>query len=229
MKKKLKTCDHSCFMCQHVLHDWYTQVDRNRTVVKIRKGQQFISEGDTVRGVYFVLSGAIKVHRRWGDKEMIVRFAKKGDIVGHRGVTSGKGAYPISATALEATELCFLDLDFFMLSLRLHASLSYQLMLFYADELQWSEQKMYNAAHLSVKSRLAYSLLLLRGLFGREEPDGFIGLILSKTDLAAYIGTTYETVYRAMGELEVEGLIALAGKKIFVCRPDLLQALLEKC
>ena len=34
-----------------------------------------------VTAMYFVYEGATKVHKKWGDKELIVRFAKKGHIV----------------------------------------------------------------------------------------------------------------------------------------------------
>lgn len=33
--------------------------------------------------------GFVKVHKHWGQREMIVRFAKEGDIVGHRGISVG--------------------------------------------------------------------------------------------------------------------------------------------
>ncbi|WP_293944638.1 MULTISPECIES: Crp/Fnr family transcriptional regulator [unclassified Sphingobacterium] len=214
--KKATTCDHSCLMCRYVLKDWLGQIDLHRKQIKVKKGEQFIAEGEAVHGIYFVQSGLIKVHRNLGDKDIIVRFAKEGDIVGHRGVSSEQAVYPISATALEPTQLCFVDLPFFMSTLRINSELSYQLMLFYADELQLSEQKMCNLVQLSVKNRLAWSLLLLHRIFGAGASDGYIGLALSKKDLASYVGTTYETFYRMLGELVAMGAITVDGKKIFI-------------
>ena len=214
--KKAKTCDHSCLMCRYVLQDWLGQIDLHRKHILIKKGEQFITEGEAVHGIYFVQSGLVKVHRTLGEKDIIVRFAKKGDVVGHRGVSSEQAVYPISATALEPTQLCFVDLPFFLSTLRINSELSYQLMLFYADELQLSEQKMCNLVQLSVKNRLAWSLLLLHRIFGGETEDGDIGLSLSKKDLASYVGTTYETFYRMLGELVADGAITVDGKKIFI-------------
>ena len=214
--KKAKTCDHSCLMCRYVLQDWLGQIDLHRKHILIKKGEQFITEGEAVHGIYFVQSGLVKVLRTLGEKDIIVRFAKKGDVVGHRGVSSEQAVYPISATALEPTQLCFVDLPFFLSTLRINSELSYQLMLFYADELQLSEQKMCNLVQLSVKNRLAWSLLLLHRIFGGETEDGDIGLSLSKKDLASYVGTTYETFYRMLGELVADGAITVDGKKIFI-------------
>ncbi len=227
-QKKEKPCDHSCFMCQHVIEDWQSQIDAQKRTIKLKRGEQFIQEGESVRGVYFVQSGVVKVHRRWGDKDVIVRFAKKGDIVGHRGLGSKQSVYPISATALEPSLMCFIDLPFFMSTLRFNPSLSYQLMLFFADELQLSEQKMCYTMQLPVKNRLAWSLLLLRGLFGEGFEDGYLGLTLSKTDIAGYIGATYETVYRMLGELAESGFLRMEGKRIYLQDIDALQLLAEE-
>lgn len=212
-------------MCRYVLQDWLGQIDLHRKNLKLKKGEQFIIEGEAVLGIYFVQSGLIKVHRNVGDKETIVRFAKKGDIVGHRGISSEQAIYPISATTLEPSQLCFVDLPFFLSTLRINPELSFRLMLFFADELHLSEQRMANLAQLSVRNRLAWSLLLLYRLFGADTEKGYIGLSLSKKDLASYIGTTYETVYRMLGELTASGAISIDKRNIFIKNIQLLDRL----
>ncbi len=212
-------------MCRYVLQDWLGQIDLHRKNIRVKKGAQFITEGEAVRGIYFVQSGLVKVHRNLGDKETIVRFAKKGDIVGHRGVSSEQSVYPISATTLDVTQLCFVELPFFLSTLRINPELSYRLMLFFADELHLSEQKMANLAQLSVKNRLAWSLLLLHRVFGEGIDNEYIGIDLSKKDLAAYVGTTYETVYRTLAELVDSGAITVDKKKIFIKNRSFLDSL----
>ncbi len=212
-------------MCRYVLQDWLGQIDLHRKNIRVKKGEQFITEGEEVRGIYFVQSGLVKVHRNLGDKETIVRFAKKGDIVGHRGVSSEQSVYPISATTLDVTQLCFVELPFFLSTLRINPELSYRLMLFFADELHLSEQKMANLAQLSVKNRLAWSLLLLHRVFGEGIDNEYIGIDLSKKDLAAYVGTTYETVYRTLAELVDSGAITVDKKKIFIKNRSFLDSL----
>ncbi len=215
-------------MCRYVLQDWLGQIDLHRKNIKLKKGEQFITEGESVRGIYFVQSGLVKVHRNLGDKETIVRFAKKGDIVGHRGISTEQTIYPISATTLDVTQLCFVELPFFLSTLRINPELSYQLMLFFADELHLSEQKMTQLTQLPVKNRLAWSLLLIYRIFGEKNTNGYIGLSLSKKDLSSYVGTTYETVYRALGELIDLQVIAMDKKNIFIKNFQLLQDLSEE-
>ena len=98
-------------------------------------------EGSEVRGMYFVYSGTVKVHKKWGsEKELIIRFAQAGEIFGHRGL-GNDNHYPISATALEPVSACYVDLEFFEASLKVNSHLMYSLLIFFAEELQESERK----------------------------------------------------------------------------------------
>jgi CRP/FNR family transcriptional regulator len=157
----------------------------------------------------------VKVHKKWGtEKEMIIRFARQGEIFGHRGLGQ-EAIYPISATALEPVNACFIDLDFFRASLKVNQDFMYGLLLFFADELQESERKMRNLAHMQVKGRVAQALLTLQEKFGRT-PEGYIQITLSRQDLASLVGATYETVFRIINELAEEELIVLSGKNISI-------------
>lgn len=172
-------------------------------------------------GIYFVNTGIVKVHKKWGrEKELIVRIARNTDIVGHRGL--GKDiVYPVSATALVPSTVCYIDLDFFRASLKTNYDFIYWLMLFYADELKTSERKMNNLAHMPVKGRIALALLDLKENFGLGE-DGFLALTLSRQDLASYAGTTYETVFRILNEFALEKAVKLAGKSIGITNAEKL-------
>ncbi len=222
---KKNNCDFkSCFFCRLCLTEWIPALETHRKNLHFNKGELIFTEGEKVLGMYFIYSGKVKVHKKWGEeKELIIRFAGKGAIVGHRGL-GGDNHYPISATALEPTTVCFFDLDFFTASLKVNNEFAYQLMLFYAEELQESERRMRNMAHMSVKGRLAYALCLLQKRFAKTE-EGFIGITLSKQDLASYVGATYETVFRTLSELTSENIITLSGKNISIINESKLKGL----
>src|SRR5262245_56422826 len=106
MKKSKKNCDlKSCSYCRLCLKEWLPAIESNRQTFQVRKGESLFLEGEKVTGIFFVSHGTVKVHKKWGEKELIVRFAKKGDIVGHRGL-GNELDYPVSATALEASSVC---------------------------------------------------------------------------------------------------------------------------
>jgi CRP-like cAMP-binding protein len=225
MKKSKNGCDlKSCFFCNGCLKEWLPAVSVNRKSYQVKKGELLFSEGDAVTGIYFVYEGTIKVHKKWGsEKELILRFAKKGDIVGHRGLGTGT-QFPMSATAIEPSEVCFVDIDFFKASLKVNPDFLYSLMMFFADELQVSERKMRNLAHMSVKGRVAQALITLEEKFGKTK-EGYINIVLSRQDLSSYAGTTYETVFRILNDMVKEKTIRITGKNIAITNPKVLAIL----
>ncbi|HTE09340.1 MAG TPA: Crp/Fnr family transcriptional regulator [Chitinophagaceae bacterium] len=228
MKNSKHNCDlKSCFLCTRCLPEWLPAIETHRQTIPVKKGTVIFEEGDPVEGIYFMYSGKVKVHKKWGpDKELIVRIAGKGAIVGHRGL--GKSTiYPVSATALEPSTVCFIGLDFFESTLKVNHDFTYQLMLFFAEELQESEKNMRNLAHMTVKGRVAQLLLMLEEKFGIEK-NGWIDISLSRQDLASLAGTTYETIFRVITEMVQEEMIVVDNKNITISNKEALLKLTDE-
>jgi len=224
-RKNAPLCDtKTCFMCQNCMEEWHPAICANKINIKLKKGEVLFREGDPVEGIYFVFSGVIKVYKQWDDdKELIIRFAENGAILGHRGIGAHLN-YPISAEALEPSVVCYVSMKFFESTLKVNGELTYQLVNFFASELRKSERRMRDLAHMPVKGRVAGALIKLQKQFGTT-PDGFINITLSRQDLASFAGATYETVFRVINELVLEKSIRLSGKNIAIINPDALAAL----
>jgi CRP/FNR family transcriptional regulator len=218
------TCglDH-CFLCQFCIPEWKEVIALRKRTFLLKKGKYLFREGEKVEGIFFIYSGTVKIHAPWGeDKEMIIRFARRGDIAGHRGL-GGNAVYPISATALEDTLVCFISNEFLEVSLKANPSLTYTLMQFYAMELQKAEQRMRSLTHMEVKGRIAAALLDINQTFGVDS-DKFITIALTRQDIASYAGTTYETVFKLFTEWVSKKIISTSGKSIRINKPELLQS-----
>ena len=227
MKKLKSVCDlKACLLCQLSKKEWIPAVALHRTNFKYNKGEVIFREDEELKGIFFVYEGTVKVHKHWGpDKELILRFAKKGNIIGHRGL--GKDlVYPVSGTAIDPTTVCYFPLDFFQSSLKVNYEFLYELMQFFATELKESERNMRNLAHMPVKSRVLQALLTLEEKFG-VTPDGYMNIIISRQDLASFAGTTYETVFRVLNELIAEEIIVVHHKQIKVVNKRLLLTYLK--
>jgi len=228
MKKNKNGCDlQSCFLCKQSLPEWLPAIAAHKKTYSYKKGELLFKEGEKVEGIYFINEGKVKVHKQWGpEKELIVRIANKGAIVGHRGL-GGDGYYPVSGTALENVDACFIDLAFFESTLKVNHQFTINLLMFFADELQESERKMRNMAHMTVKGRIAQCLLSLHEKFGTSA-DGCIDIVLSRQDLASFAGTTYETVFRIINDLANTNVIELVGKNIKITNYALLQSFIQE-
>jgi CRP/FNR family transcriptional regulator len=157
---------------------------------------------------------------------MILRFANKGAIVGHRGL-GGDTIYPVSGTALANTEVCFVDIDFFNATLKVNPDYLYNLMMFFAAELKESEKRMRNLAHMSTKGRIAYALISLQQKFG-VDAGGYLNIVVSRQDLASYTGTTYETLFKMINELGAENILRFSEKKIEILDAKKLSQVFEE-
>ena len=216
MKQNKNGCDlHSCSFCTQCMPEWLPAIHLQRQTWEYKKGETLFKEGDPVQGIYFLQAGKAKVHSKWGeDKELIMRFAGPGDVVGHRGL-GGQLTYPVTATALEPVSACFIPLPFFEASLKVNPEFLYRLLLFFAGELQESERRMRNLAHMPVRGRIMNALLTLKNKFGVNE-QGLLGITLSRQDFASYVGASYETVFRTMTELADENIAQVDGRQMTI-------------
>ncbi len=214
-----------CFLCRHCMPEWKDLTAMHKKTRLIKKGKPLFTQGEEVKGIFFIYSGVTKIHAPWTDgRDVIIRFARTGEIAGHRGL-GGNAVYPVSATALEDTIACFIGNEFLELSLKANPSLTYTLMQFYAVELQKAEKRMRDLTHMEVKGRIAAALLDIRQTFGKDK-DQFLALKLTRQDIAAYAGTTYETVFKFFAELIAAGIIATSGKDIRIERPEKLNQII---
>lgn len=225
--KKVDVCNlKTCFLCKNCLKHWLPAIAANKENFSFKKNQKIFEQGSPVEGLYFLFKGRVKVHKKWiDDKQLILHFAKEGDIIGHRGMGNQK-VYPVSATALNEVILCFIDSAFFETTLQVNHKFTYTLMQLYANELQLAERRIGNLIHLDVKARVAETLLMLKKDFGQNK-EGYINITLTKQDLASYAGTTYETFFRMITEMEQEKIVRLYGKDIAILKESRLEKLIE--
>ena len=192
-----------------------------KNTLKCKRGQQFIIEGAPVNGLFFILNGTVKVFRTGiNGREQIVRFAKEGEIIGHRGFGTEE-YYSIGAIALQDAVLCYFSKDSLQEVLLGNPRFTYDMMLFYANELNKSESKVKSISQMTVRERVIDTLLYIHRKFGNLK--GFLNLPLSRKEYADYAGTTEEQVIRVFSALKKEHLILAKGKKIGITNILLLK------
>lgn len=194
---------------------------KNKSEIFCKKGQQFIIEGAPVNGLFFILKGKVKVFRTGiNGKEQIVRFAKEGEIIGHRGFGTEE-YYSIGAIALQNVDLCYFSKDDLQTALKENPDFTYDMMLFYANELNRSESKVKSLSQMTVRERVVDTLLYINRKFGTLK--GFLNLPLSRKEYADYAGTSEEQVIRVFSALKKEGLIVASGKKVGIVDVNVLK------
>lgn len=95
-------------------------------------------------------------------------------------------------------------------------------MLFYAEELNKSENRVKKIAQMNVRERVIDILLYLLKKFGHT--NNLLNINLSRKEIADFAGTTDEQVTRILSSLKKEGLIKIVNKKIGLLQADKLNA-----
>lgn len=206
--------------------DELKDISRKKTTLHFQKGEVIFSEGSTLRGIYCLHNGKCKLTKLAPNgKEQIVRFIRKGEMVGHRSIISNSVAH-LTVTALEDMDVCFIPKQEIMEVFRNNPDFSLNMTKSLAEDLDEANAAIANMAQKNVRERLAESLLFFEKIFGVDK-EGYISVTLTREEIANAIGTATESTIRLLSEFKKEGYISLSGKRIRIEDKVKLQHLTE--
>ncbi len=184
-------------------------------------------EGQSLRGVYIVCSGRIKLTTTSRDgKTLILRIAQAGEVLGLHGTVSGK-PYELTAETLQPCQLDFVKGDDFLKFLQSHADACLHAAQHLSENCQ-SAYEMIRSLGLShsVSEKLA-RLLLEWASDGEETKEGIrIKVALTHEEIAQLIGTSRETVTRVLGEFREKRFAQLRGSTLLIRNKAALEELI---
>lgn len=201
----------------------------------LSRGDVLHVAGEQVGSMYVVHTGSIKLTRTMpSGRNRLLRVAQPGETVGEHALLS-RGTTVDEAEALSDTQLCvFIHEDFADLAGD-YPDIALRMMQTLGDRLASAERGL-ALGTLSVDVRLA-DYLLQQPLLQRspqQERGGADGsadgsaatprvrLPLNKKDIASMLGTTPESLSRALSRLTAEGLIRVADDVVALMDPQAL-------
>ena len=181
---------------------------------RFRKGETLYIEGDTPAGLYCVSSGNIKVFKSGRDgKELIIRFARPGDIVGYRALLSGE-SHANSAAAIGDAHVCFVPRAAFFSVATDSTSLTARLFSLLSQELRAAQDRILGMAQRPLHERVAETLLFLHESFGLELDGRTLNVRLTRREISDVVGSATESVIRTLSDFKRDGVINIKGKAI---------------
>ena len=169
--------------------------------------------GDPDDQLYFLLSGAVRLYKIYGDyKEATTALLKDSGVFGKLNLVEGRWQDVFAEAVTEARvasvqkaaleRVIKSDPEF---ALRLFSSLS--------ERLRQSDEVIESLLHREVSTRLATLLVNLGDRFGE---DDLIDVRLTHQDLANMIASTREAVSKVMSELQRDGVIETRNRRIAI-------------
>lgn len=216
LKLKCSVCDNKvCFINSYCSSKWHSLIAEEGTCNDYKKGMHIFHEGVLATGIFFLYSGRVKIFNSGiKGKEQIVRLAKSGDILGHRGY--GGKIYTISAVALENSAVCFINKDIFFQALKANQELTFNMMLFFANALRKAEIRLNNMAQMNGTQKIADALLFIKKAFGTSGKGKLVLSQITRQDIAKVAGTSVEQAIRELTCFEQKKLIAKDERRLII-------------
>ena len=211
-----------------------TLSDGSREVLKVSpryysKGEPIFLQGSPTEGTFILCSGKVKVIQQSADgQETIVDIVSPCAVLGEAALAED-GEYALTAEALEAVEVKFLDKKTMQGLLSREGGLALEWIRRQALALRQARARWAGLAHQPVRVRLASLLWELYSRYGRPLNGGWeIAVPLSRSEVAAMIGSTTETAIRGLTQFEREGLLRLKRRMILLREPEKLRDIAER-
>jgi CRP-like cAMP-binding protein len=193
------------------------QIENAGHTQNVAKNEMIYRQDEPAKGVYILKKGKVKIWQLNPDGSMQILFIySDGELFGHRPVFAHM-RQPVSATALEDCELVFIEKEKFFALLERSGYLMKSILSNIGTEFSVLVNKINLYAKFSIRERLALSLLLLNETFKRsQQSTDTAEIVMNRTDLADYIGTSVENLVRTLKTFKESGYIRTQGKAIII-------------
>ncbi len=223
----IKNCD-SCKMksaaAKRLNKNEICSLENNCAEVNFKTGDIIVKQDALSTNVVYIKSGLVKIHIKSPIKERIMKIIKApaylclpstfGDKVNH-----------FSATAIEETTVCFIDITVFKGFIYENGDFAFQIIVDMSKE---ELQNFHNCLNNSQKQnigRIADSILFFATHIYNSNT---FKLPVSQQDLADLTGITRESASRILTDFHNEKILEIDGKNISILNENLLRQISEK-
>jgi len=192
---------------------------------KFKRGEPIYAPADEADSVMLVASGRVKICNMMADgKQSILGFIEPGEMFGELAVFDS-GKREEYAEAVESSLVIIMPGDYVRWIMNRYPSFSLGVSRLIGMRRRRIERRLRNLLFRSNRERLVYLILELVESYGVENSQGIdLNIKLSHQDLAHIIGSTRETVTVVLGQLQSEGLLRIARRRLTVTNLKKLSA-----
>lgn len=190
------------------------------------KGESIFNEGDTDHRMYLLERGRVKLVRHSNDNRVqLLSIHTAGEILGEIPVFDPKGG-PRTASAItitSKTKVLWLENDILFAWLNNHPRVAVDMLQVLAARMRANNERISDLVFMDVPARLAKTLLNLASRFGEPMSDGLlVPHDLTQEELAQLVGSSRETVNKALMDFANRGWIMRKGRSIIIYKPGML-------
>lgn len=199
-------------------------LENNSNVVSYYKKDSVFRQGTRTSHIMLMISGLIKIYKEGRNGRIVLlKIAKQGDYIGMLSVM-GDHIHQYSATAVEPSEICFIDINAFRNVLMENGKFSLQLMNLISQDGLFIFNRLITQTHKQLPGRIADVLLYFaEDVYSQTRFD----FPLTRRELAELAGTTKESFIRTLTEFKNDKIIVLDGSHVEIISMDIVKTLSE--
>jgi len=199
-------------------------LQNNSNVVSYNKKDSVFRQGTRTSHIMMLVSGLVKIFKEGrNERTVLLRISSPGDYIGMLSVM-GDQIHQYSATAVETSEICFVDINAFRNVLMENGKFSLQLINLISQDGLFIFNRLVNQTHKQLPGRIADVLLYFtEDIYGKSQFD----FPLTRRELAELAGTTKESFIRTLTEFKNDKIISLDGSHVQIISLDIIKTLSE--
>jgi CRP/FNR family cyclic AMP-dependent transcriptional regulator len=186
--------------------------------VQFHRDATIFSEGDVSGRVVILIGGRVKVSSDLSEgREVVLAIRGPGDLIGELSAID-KRPHSATCTAMEPVEALVIPSETFLDYLVDHPRVAIHLLRMLTSRLRDADRKRIEFGARDTLGRVAARLVELAEQFGTEGDTGVvIDLPFSQQELAGWIGTSRESVVKALSQMRARGWIE-TGRRVITVR-----------
>ena len=190
------------------------------------RGDVIFRQGSTDHRMYLLESGRVKLIRESADHRVqLLSIHAPGEMLGEIPVFDPKGG-PRTASALamhDGTQVVWLEREVLLHWLDEHPKVAVDMLQVMAGRMRDNNERISDLVFMDVPARLAKTLINLASRFGEPIEAGVkVPHDLTQEELAQLVGSSRETVNKALMDFANRGWIARDGRSIVIYQPGML-------
>lgn len=206
----------SCHLCRGLSEDEIGRLARLACPRQLKRGDLLFQEGDEAGGFFVLLTGRVRIYKSSPDgREHLLHMIQAGEMFAEAAMFHGN-VFPASCDALEESAAVFFPASDFQNLLAASPSLSLKIIASMAAFVRHFNRMVADLSLREVPSRLA-SFLLAESA---RQKSRRIELDISRSELAARLGTVPETLSRALRRLREAEFISVNHRLITLRDPE---------
>ncbi|MYN10775.1 Crp/Fnr family transcriptional regulator [Pseudoduganella aquatica] len=192
--------------------------------LRVRNCQRIHLAGQTCDRIFVVNSGILKTSSYVYDKEQVMGFPMRGDLLGIDGLLNR--SYHQELVALTNATLIEIPLDTLARLGRTHGEFASAILGVMSHKLARDHALLSMRAGLNTQARMAHFLLDTAARYAAAGYSGSsFNLVMQRAEIGNYLGMAMETVSRTLSELQALEMISINGRTILILDPVALRAM----